>query len=168
MNIPTEEAERRAFARGQSGPGFTLMEIMITLSVVMILLAIAIPALNKTNTETKKRKAMAEVEILAAGIKQLAWDTGRWPGALIRNVSQDREIWDLRASDAGILSSTAAYSNWRGPYVPEIENDPWGNPYFFDPDYLVGNRMRVVVGSFGPNGRGRNIYDSDNIYVILK
>jgi hypothetical protein len=53
-----------------------------------------------------------------------------------------------------------------------IPNDPWGHPYFFDTDYDIDPtaavQNAVVIGSYGPNGRGLNLYDSDDIYKILK
>jgi hypothetical protein len=58
-------------------------------------------------------------------------------------------------------------------YIPL---DPWGNPYFLDTDYQVdanGNPCQssctevAALGSFGPNGVGQNVYDSDDIILIV-
>ena len=70
-------------------------------------------------------------------IEQLAWDTGKWPGGIARNIQGNAETWDLTTSSAGILSAGSAYANWQGPYAPEVPLDPWGNKYFFDPDYRI-------------------------------
>jgi prepilin-type N-terminal cleavage/methylation domain-containing protein len=148
--------------------GFTLLEMMFTVAVISVLLMIAIPAISKAREKTSIEKAKADVEIIAAAVQQLAWDTGKWPGAIARNVDQNPEVWDLTQASAGLLAPHAGYGNWKGPYLPEIKPDPWGMPYFFDPDYTTGGKVRVVVGSFGPNRIGRNVYDSDNIFVILK
>jgi hypothetical protein len=55
--------------------------------------------------------------------------------------------------------------------MPTIPLDPWGHPYFFDTDYDIdpsgGVTNAAVIGSFGPNGVGQNVYDSDNIYIKL-
>ncbi len=34
-------------------------------------------------------------------------------------------------------------------------------------NYQVGGVDYAVVGSFGPNKDGKNVYDSDDIYLIL-
>ena len=36
-----------------------------------------------------------------------------------------------------------------------------------NPDYEIDGWDYVVIGSFGPNGEGHNVYDVDNVIVIL-
>ena len=165
--------------------GFTLVEIMIVVTLIGLLTMIAIPHITNIRNSAEISQAEIELGILAPAIQQLAWDTGKWPDGLDRTVPGDRETWDLTTSDAGLIAvDSNKFSNWCGPYVKEIPLDPWGNKYFFDPDYdtaysggglscshytaptALGNE--IVVGSFGPNGVGSNQYDDDDIYVIVK
>jgi general secretion pathway protein G len=147
--------------------GWTLTEIMIVILIIGVLIAIAVPAFSKARMNARIGQAEGEVQMLAAAIMNLAWDTGKWPGAIPRNVQSGAEIWDLRSAKGGLLASHSDFSDWKGPYINRIVVDPWGNPYFFDPDYTIAGAWRVAVGSFGPNKSGRNVYDSDNIYVLL-
>ena len=61
--------------------------------------------------------------------------------------------------------------NWDGPYMYWIGRDPWDNWYFFDANYMTRGKMYIVVGSFGPNGKGKNKgkgeRDSDDVLIIL-
>ena len=82
-------------------------------------------------------------------------------------VTANDEIWDLTTPEAGLLSATGAFTNWKGPYIQAIPKDPWGSDYFFDPDYYIDGTPLPAVGSFGPNGQGQNNYDSDDLYRIL-
>jgi prepilin-type N-terminal cleavage/methylation domain-containing protein len=149
--------------------GFSLVETMVVLLVVAVLVVIAVPSFVAARVNTKREQAKAELEILAAGIRQLVWDTGRWPGGLLRDRPQDAELWDLTTSSAGLIAaSPSLFPGWKGAYVPGVPSDPWGSPYFFDPDYRVSGVNRVAVGSFGPNRQGRNLYDSDDLYIILQ
>jgi hypothetical protein len=43
----------------------------------------------------------------------------------------------------------------------------WGSDYFFDPDYDINGKDFAVVGSFGPNKVGKNLYHSDDIILLL-
>lgn len=147
--------------------GFTLVEMMIVFGIIALISAVSIPRYARLRTQSRIREAEAQLEILSAAILQLAWDTGRWPGGLERHRPGDPETWDLSTPAAGLLQADSRFPNWSGPYVTEITPDPWGSPYFFDPDYLIDGQWRAVVGSFGPNRRGRNVYDSDNLYIIL-
>jgi general secretion pathway protein G len=147
--------------------GFTLIEIMIALIIVGLVGSLAVPAFLNLRDDARIHEAEARVDMLAAAIRQLAWDTGEWPGGIMRTVIGNAEIWDLKVSAAGLLSADWRFENWKGPYIADIPADPWGSDYFFDPDYYVGGKVVSVVGSFGPNRKGRNLYDSDDIIVIL-
>jgi len=158
------DRRRRAHQRA----GFTAVEIAVTCALVVILAGISIPAYLKMRTDAQITEAKAQLEIIAAAVKQLAWDTGKWPGGIRREVQGNPEVWDLTVAQAGLLKNDPArFPNWQGAYIDEIPRDPWGSRYFFDPDYTIKGKMRPVVGSFGPNRSGPNRYDYDNVYIVL-
>lgn len=156
-------------AKGKRKDGFTLLEMMIVVGIIGVLLAIAIPSFQKARTESRIKRAKSELQLITAAVRQLTWDTGKWPNTAAYGAPGSTEVWGLTPSSAGLVAATATYgTGWRGPYVRTISKDPWGKNYFFDPDYLISGVNRIVVGSFGPNGVGQNLYDSDDIYVILR
>jgi prepilin-type N-terminal cleavage/methylation domain-containing protein len=146
---------------------FTLLEIMITVGVVAVVGSMGAFSVLKGVRKARINQARIDLEIMSAAMLQMASDTGRWPNGALRTNPGSTEIWNLTGTKVGLLANSAIYSEWKGPYVDEIKVDPWGNPYFFDPDYLIKGVNHVVVGSFGPNGVGQNLYDSDDIYVLL-
>jgi len=147
--------------------GFSLVEIMVAVIVVGVLMAIAVPSWAKIRNTAREKETEAALEMLAAAIRQLAWDTGRWPSGNAKT-DLNTEVWDLKPSSAGLLGTSSSYTGWKGPYIPDIEEDPWGKDYFFDPDYKISGVNRIVVGSFGPNRQGQNQYDSDDLYIIIE
>ncbi|HSR87713.1 MAG TPA: prepilin-type N-terminal cleavage/methylation domain-containing protein [Pontiella sp.] len=147
--------------------GFTLLEIMVTIGILGLLTVMATYALRTARTKAYIRQAEGDLQMLATATLQLAWDTSRWPNKALRTQPGSTEIWNISIAAAGLEGTDGTYDEWKGPYFAGNIMDPWGNPYFFDPDYRVNGVDRVVVGSFGPNGVGRNLYDSDDIYVLL-
>jgi general secretion pathway protein G len=147
--------------------GFTLVEIMVVVAVVGFLASMATYAVLRAVNNGRTKAAEAEVQLLAAATLQLAWDTGKWPNQQPRNKGGSVEIWDISGNASGLMGNDGSYKDWKGPYYSGSKLDPWGNPYFFDPDYTINGKIYPVVGSFGPNGVGRNKYDSDDIKVRL-
>lgn len=155
--------------------GFTLIELLVVIAIIGILSAVVLVGLSTAREKANIAKARAEVRSIRTAIDMLVNDTLQWPGHKtiddIESGASGNEIWDLSATTAGLIATDGSFANWGGPYISSIPLDPWGNPYFFDTDYDVdpsaGETWAAVVGSFGPNEDGQNVYDSDNVYQIL-
>ncbi|PJE58734.1 MAG: hypothetical protein COU83_02230 [Candidatus Portnoybacteria bacterium CG10_big_fil_rev_8_21_14_0_10_40_22] len=156
--------------------GFSLIEILIVIAIIGILSAIIIPALNLVREKSKKTEVQNVLRQLRTSVSLLEDDSAEWPGNRQPNVVdtvEGNEIWDLNDPNAGIIATNGTFPNWAGPYmsIGSVKVDPWGNNYFFDPYYNLDpvgpGRWAVVIGSFGPNGVGQNVYDDDNMIEIL-
>jgi len=150
--------------------GLTLMELMITIAIIGILAAIAIPNFLGYRTKARIARAKAELKTIEFAIQALAVDTWLWPTEgdpkNPANVcTGDDEIYNLGSPEAGLVATDGHYPGWYGPYIKSIPKDPWGNDYFWDPDYKIDGDDYVAIASYGPNGTGLN--DDDNIYIIL-
>ena len=153
--------------RDMKKTGFTLVEVMVVVAVIGLLAAMAVPAVMKSIRNSRIKQARTELAMISSAVDQLAWDTGKWPNQSPRTSAGSTEIWEISPDVCGLLGNDGSYEGWKGPYYDGAINDPWGNPYFFDPDYNANGGVHIVVGSFGPNGVGRNLYDSDDIYILL-
>jgi prepilin-type N-terminal cleavage/methylation domain-containing protein len=151
--------------------GFTLIEILVVIALIGVLSTLGIIAYTHARAQAKVTKAFHEINAIVTAIKLLENDTGEWPGHQeVDDVttSGSNEIWDLGTTSAGLVQTDGAFQRWNGPYMQTMLPDPWGNDYFYDSDYQVNGENRVVVGSFGPNGTGPNLYDADDIIKVLR
>jgi type II secretion system protein G len=147
--------------------GYTMIELLVNLAIIGILTAISISTYITYKEKAKVARVQADLKNIHLAMEALAADTERWPGPNTIGVTADDEIWDLTTPEAGLLSATGAFINWKGPYIQAIPKDPWGSDYFFDPDYYIDGSPVPVVGSFGPDKQGKFSYDSNNIYRLL-
>ncbi|HEX9878741.1 MAG TPA: prepilin-type N-terminal cleavage/methylation domain-containing protein, partial [Candidatus Binatia bacterium] len=117
--------------------GFTLIELMVSLAVVALLVAISIPAYSSFKDKARIAQAKSDLKGIQTAIQVLATDTDLWPGPNPVGAVSNGEVWDLTDPNAGLMVATGSFLNWNGPYLSLIKKDPWGNNYFFDPDYEI-------------------------------
>jgi len=101
--------------------GFTLMEALIVVAVIIIIAGIAIPRVLSFLEKSKVNMAKAEVETMGSAIREVRKDTGYY----VENLDQ---LGDRSSSDE------AKFSPWWGPYVsslPVDNKDPWDNEYVY-------------------------------------
>ena len=150
--------------------GFTLIEILVVTGVIGILLGIAVPGYNHYREMAKIAEARQVLKDIERAIIALAIDTGEWPGPMPIGTGANSELDHLNYPKAGLTNNANNdFTNWNGPYIEGVVPlDPWGSNYFFDPDYDAGGPDKVpAIGSHGPNKSAINVYDSDNVILLL-
>jgi general secretion pathway protein G len=95
--------------------GFTLVEMLLVVTIIGILAALVIPKIAGTSDKARITAAMADIK---GGIKT-ALDRYE-----VENGVYPKSLQDLvtRPNDA---------KNWSGPYLDAIPQDPWGQPYVY-------------------------------------
>jgi general secretion pathway protein G len=117
--------------------GFTLMEILLVLAILVILGALVGVAYNKIQRNAYIDSAKAQIKLLDTGIRSYQLDVGKYP-------STDQGLDGLLNPPAD-----APPGKWRGPYLDatQLPLDPWGNPY----NYTLLSPDEFEITSNGPD-----------------
>ncbi|MBM3823665.1 MAG: type II secretion system protein GspG [Verrucomicrobia bacterium] len=102
----------------RSRGAFTLIEIMVVVVILGILAATIIPQFMGTTQDAKISSAKTQVGVLANAVARFQIHMDRYP-------TSEEGLRVLVTAPAGDSKS------WRGPYVQELRDDPWGNPYAY-------------------------------------
>lgn len=129
--------------------GFTLIEIMVVITILGILAALIVPRVVGRTDDAKIAAVKQDIASLMQALKLYRLDNGRYP-------STEQGLQALVAKPA----TEPVPNNWKqGGYLERLPRDPWGHPF----QYLnPGLRGEIDVFSFGGDGQagGENI-DAD-------
>lgn len=122
--------------------GFTLMEILLVLAILVILGALVGVGFSRVRQNALIDSAKAQISNLESAVKVYQIDVGRYPGG-------DSGLEALLAPP-----SDAPQGKWRGPYlegVTQLPLDPWGNPYNYEIYQDNYNDEQFEISSSGPD-----------------
>ncbi len=107
---------RTRLARHPIG-AFTLVEIMVVVVILGILAATIIPQFMGTTEDAKISAAKAHVAELESALERFYVHMDRYP----TTDEGLKVLVDPPTDDAD--------KKWRGPYIKQLRDDPWGHPY---------------------------------------
>ena len=121
--------------------GFTLMEILLVLAILVILGSLVGIGYVRAKQNADIDTAKTQIKMFEEVIGQYRLDVGKFP-------TGDQGLNSLR-----IQPPDAPQGKWRGPYMDrEIPMDPWGNPYIYQEIQDQTGTPTFEVTSNGPDG----------------
>ena len=107
------------FAARHGERGFTLVEILVVITIIGLIMGLVGPRVLNYLTESKAKAAKIQIESFASALDLFYLDTGRYPTG--------------SEGLAALVQRPGSIPAWNGPYVKggTIPNDPWGNPYVY-------------------------------------
>ena len=140
----------RASHRRPSQRGFTLIEIMVVITIIAILGAFMVPKLVGYTHEARVTAAKQDISTIMGALKMYRLQNQRYP-----TTEQGLQALIEKPTSGPIPNA------WQtGGYVEKLRNDPWGKPY----QYLSpGIKGEVDVFSYGADGQPGGAGDDADI-----
>jgi general secretion pathway protein G len=131
---------RRTLSRTNRRLGFTLMEVLLVLVILVVLAGFAIQNLTGTLEGAKKQQAKVMIGMLSTSLKEYQLQVGSLPSTLEALHSQPSDLQDA--------------SQWVQKLDKPVPADPWGKPYEYK---LDGSSFEIR--SVGPDGQSGSADD---------
>jgi general secretion pathway protein G len=130
-----QKRNSRATLRGERG--FTLVELLVVITIIALIMGIVGPRVLNYLTESKAKAAKIQIESFASALDLFFLDTGRYPNGSEGLTALVRRPGNITA--------------WNGPYLKGgmVPPDPWGNPYVFR---APGQNGAYDILSYGADG----------------
>jgi general secretion pathway protein G len=129
---------RKRGLRRRGEGGFTLVEILVVITIIALIMSVVGPRVLNFLSESKVKATRIQLESLASALDLYFLDTGRYPSS----------SEGLKA----LLERPAAATGWGGPYLKGnvVPDDPWGRSYLYR---SPGQRGSYDILSYGADGQ---------------
>lgn len=124
--------------------GYSLMEVLIAVSIIALLAALIAPRLFGQLDASQVTATRTQIRMIETALDSFRLDVGRYP---------------LGEEGLGVLDMAPAgqETRWNGPYLEGgVPSDPWGNAFRYQPAETPARRGSVFsLGADGqPGGDG--------------
>ena len=127
---------------GNTLTGFTLIEVLITLTIIAILMSFVAPYVLNRPDQARDLKLKFDFEAIESALALYKLDNGKYP-------TQELGFDHLINGDNG------------SKYLSKIPQDPWGENYI----YKVDNNVVEII-SLGPDGLLDGPEDDDVSHIL--
>ena len=137
LRIPARWVRRRG---RRDERGFTLVEILVVITIIGLIMALVGPRVINYLGEAKVKAAKIQIQSFSSALDLYYLDAGRYP-------SSSEGLTALAQRPGGAAT-------WNGPYLKGgvVPNDPWGRPYLYRAPGEHGAFDIVSYGSDGQEG----------------
>lgn len=127
-------------ARGGYSAGFTLVEILVVITILGILAALVVPRLVGRTDEARAVAAKQDISAIMQALKLYRLDNGRYP-------TNEQGLQALVTRP----QTQPAPANWK-QYLDKLPTDPWKNVYLYLSPGLHGEIDVFTLGADGQAG----------------
>ena len=118
MTVNGKSLQRSPRRRRRGEGGFTLVEILVVITIIGLIMALVGPRVLNYLSESKAKAAKIQIESFSSALDLYYLDLGRYP---------------TTNEGLGALTQGNNAPGWNGPYLRGgvVPNDPWGHSYVY-------------------------------------
>ncbi|MGH6837763.1 MAG: type II secretion system major pseudopilin GspG [Methylocella sp.] len=133
-------AEIAAASRTGHEDGFTLIEILVVITIIGLLMSLVGPRVLNYLSESKVKAATIQIQSFTSSLDLFYLDMGHYPTTSEGLVA--------------LVQRPGGETGWNGPYLQKgyVPNDPWGHAYSYRSPSEHGPYEIVSLGSTGKEG----------------
>ncbi len=141
MMFTSLASRRRRLPAGRAAEaGFTLVEMLVVITIIGLIMALVAPRVLNYLSESKVKAAKIQIESFGSALDLYYLDEGRYP-----TTSEGLVALVQKPEDS---------PTWNGPYLKGavVPNDPWGNGYVYRSPGQHGPYDIISYGAEGHEG----------------
>jgi len=124
----------------QTERGFTLIEMLVVITIIGIIMALVGPRVLNYLSESKAKAAKIQIESFTNALDLYFMDTSQYPST--------------SEGLGALMHSSVSNAGWNGPYLKgnSVPKDPWGHPYVYRAPGPKGPYQILSYGADGQEG----------------
>jgi general secretion pathway protein G len=125
-------------ARRDGEGGFTLVEMLVVITIIGLIMALVGPRVLNYLSESKVKAAKIQIESFSSALDLYYLDNGRYPSS--------------SEGLPALVQRPANSQSWNGPYLKTgaVPADPWGRPYVYR---SPADHAPYEIASYGSSGQ---------------
>jgi general secretion pathway protein G len=129
---------QRADRRNAGQQGFTLVEMLVVITIIGLIMGLIGPRVLNYLSESKVKAAKIQLQSFGGALDLFYLDAGKFPSTA--------------EGLAALVQRIPGVDGWNGPYLKggNIPNDPWNHPYLYR---SPGERGPYDIMSYGADGQ---------------
>ena len=138
VGIFFNENQKRARRHDEGQQGFTLVEMLVVITIIGLIMGLIGPRVLNYLSESKVKAAKIQLQSFAGALDLFYLDAGRFPST--------------SEGLSALMQRTPGVAAWNGPYLKgnSLPNDPWNHPYMYR---APGDRAPYEILSYGSDGQ---------------